>query len=86
MYCLHCLSILDMSLQTNSTTNYTSSTGRPVRQAALEGVAARRDSQAFYGALDRRLSEDMGNANPVFTNAGTVRREYLGETPGFRFR
>ena len=68
---------------TNNNTNYTS---RPVREAAANGIAVRRELEANNRALDRQLSVDMGNANPVFTNAGTVRREYLGETPGFRFR
>jgi len=29
---------------------------------------------------------DMGNANSVFTNAGTVRQEYIGITHGFQNR
>ena len=65
-----------MSSTNTSFTNNTST--RPQRQAAIDGQAARRETQAFNKKLDAYIDRNMGNADPKYTSSGQVRCEYLG--------
>ena len=81
-----CPSSPETTTSGSTSANISETSSRPTRKAATEGTAARKATDASNRALDRTIASGMGNANPVFTNAGTVRQEYLGVTSGFQNR
>jgi len=68
-----------MNSSSNSNTNTNTNT-RPRRQAAIEGEATRKETDAYIKKVDAYIDRSMGNADPKYTNSGHVRCEYLGTT------
>ena len=55
---------------------------RPQRICAQKGIDQRRKHQAYLKKLDKKIAKDLEGYDPVFTQAGYVRKEVCGGGSG----